>query len=146
MDDTGYVDTNVFIYWLGDHPSFGEVAYEWIRKIDDAPRGGYVTSGLTINETLVIIAGLTGESLSDFSLVEGVIDSITSLKGLTIEALGPQDLTEAVTLMKEYGLDYEDSLHLTIALRKDVEEIISNDEDFDKTPLKRTFFIESFNT
>jgi len=41
--------------------------------------------------------------------------------------------------MEEYNLDYEDSLHLTTALRTDAKEIISNDKDFDKTPLKRSF-------
>jgi predicted nucleic acid-binding protein len=41
--------------------------------------------------------------------------------------------------MKEYGLDYEDALHLAAALRSKVREIISNDQDFDKTPLKRRF-------
>lgn len=139
VDFTSYVDTNVFIYWLGKHPSFGEVAYEWIRRIEDASRGKYITSSLTLYETLVIIAGLTGRSLKDTSIVEGVIESITSLKGLTIDPLKPEDLVQAVNLMKEYDLDYEDSLHLTTALRTGVKEIVSNDEDFDKTPLKRTF-------
>jgi len=41
--------------------------------------------------------------------------------------------------MKEYDLDYEDALHLATALRNNVKKIISNDQDFDKTPLKRTF-------
>ncbi|MCC6024602.1 MAG: PIN domain-containing protein [Thaumarchaeota archaeon] len=41
--------------------------------------------------------------------------------------------------MKEYGLDYEDALHLAVALRNKAEEIISNDQDFDRTPLKRRF-------
>jgi len=41
--------------------------------------------------------------------------------------------------MEEYGIDYEDALHLTVALRKGAKEITSNDEDFDKTPLTRTF-------
>jgi len=35
------------------------------------------------------------------------------------------------------SLDYEGSLHLTTALRKGAEKIISNDEDFDKTPSRR---------
>ncbi len=139
MGVTSYVDINVFIYWLGNHPSFGEAAYKWIKKIEGAPRGEYVTSSLTLYETLVIIAGLTGKSLRDRPLIEGVIDSITRLKGLVIEPLKSEDLIQGVGLMKEYELDYEDSLHLTIALRAGAKEIISNDTDFDKTPLRRTF-------
>ena len=29
-----YVDANIFVYWLGKHSVFGEVAYEWIKKIE----------------------------------------------------------------------------------------------------------------
>lgn len=139
VDASKYVDINVFIYWLGNHPSFGEAAYEWIKKIENAPRGEYVTSSLTLYEALVIIAGLTGRSLKEWSFVKEVINSITSLKSLMIRPLKPEDLIQAVYLMKEYNLDYEDSLHLATALGMGVNEIISNDKDFDKTPLRRTF-------
>lgn len=32
--------------------------------------------------------------------------------------------------MERYDIDYEDSVHLAVALRKGAETIISNDEDF----------------
>ena len=139
VDTESYVDINVFVYWLGSHPSLGKTAYEWIKKIEDAPRGRYVTSTLTLYETLVIIAGLTGRSLKHIPLVEDVIGSITSLKGLMIDQLRTADFFQAVDLMKEYSLDYEDSLHLATALRTRAKKIISNDKDFDETPLARTF-------
>jgi predicted nucleic acid-binding protein len=41
--------------------------------------------------------------------------------------------------MAEYNLNYEDALHLAAALRNKAKQIISNNQDFDKTPLKRTF-------
>jgi predicted nucleic acid-binding protein len=56
--------------------------------------------------------------------------------GLIGRSLKDQEL---VDLMKEYGLDYEDDLHLAVALRNKAKEIISNDQDFDRTPLKRRF-------
>ena len=40
--------------------------------------------------------------------------------------------------MNEYKLDYEDSLHLAVAIRTGAKEIISNDKDFDATQIKRT--------
>ena len=39
--------------------------------------------------------------------------------------------------MEECDLDYEDSLHLSVARRVGAKEIVSNDKDFDKIPLKR---------
>ncbi|MEM3383889.1 MAG: type II toxin-antitoxin system VapC family toxin [Nitrososphaerales archaeon] len=134
-----YIDVNIFTYWLGKHPLFGEIAYNWIKKIENAPHGEYITSTLTIYEVLIIISGLTGKSLKDKSIVEGVIDSITNLRGLTIHPLKHEDIVQAITLMRDYDLDYEDSLHLSVALRVSAKEIISNDKDFDKTPLKRRF-------
>ncbi|MEM0482292.1 MAG: type II toxin-antitoxin system VapC family toxin [Nitrososphaerota archaeon] len=48
-------------------------------------------------------------------------------------------LNKAASLTVEYSLDYEDALHLATALRNNAKEIVSNDRDFDKTPLKRRF-------
>lgn len=137
VDNSSYVDINIFVYWLGNHPTFGETAYKWIKKIENSPRGKYVTSSLTLYETLVIIAGLTGKSLKDETFTEEVINSITHIKGLMIEPLKLEDFTKAVDLMREYNLDCEDSIHLAVALRTGVQEILSNDNDFDVTPIKR---------
>jgi predicted nucleic acid-binding protein len=132
-----YVDVNVFVYWLCGHPSFGKKAKNWIEKIEK--EGNYVTSVLTLYETLVIVAGLTNKSLKDKEFVRTVISSITGLKGLKVESLVKEDFTKAVEIMNDFGLDFEDSLHLAVALRKNVKEIISNDSDFDKTNVKRVF-------
>ena len=137
VDDSSYVDINIFVYWLGNHPEFGETAHKWVKKIEDSPRGKYVTSSLTLYETLVIIAGLTGRSLKDQAFTEAVINSLTQIKGLIIEPLRPEDFTKAVGLMKEYNLDYEDSIHLAVALRAGAQEILSNDKDFDLAPIRR---------
>jgi predicted nucleic acid-binding protein len=134
-----YVDVNIFIYWLGRHPAFGEKAYQWIKNIEASRKVKYITSTLTVYETLVIIAGLTGNSLRDKLFVEGVINALVGIQNLVITPFTLEDGIEAVSLMDEYGIDYEDALHLAIALRNKVGRIISNDKDFDKTPLKRVF-------
>ncbi len=138
-----YVDINIFIYWLANHPRFGEAALKWIREIERAKRGSYITSTITLYETLIVIAGLTGRSLKDENFVEEIIKAIISLPGLKISPLTSEDLIEAVKLMKEYKLDYEDAIHLVTAIRNNVKEVLSNDQDFEKTPLKRTFLQKS---
>lgn len=139
VDARSYVDVNIFVYWLGNHPTYGEAAYRCISRIEESPQRKYVTSSLTLYEALVIIAGLTGRSLKDKQLVGSIIDAITGLRGLVIIRLEPEDHVRAIELMEEYGLDYEDSLHLATALKTGVKEIVTNDEDFDNTPLKRIF-------
>jgi predicted nucleic acid-binding protein len=139
VDSESYIDINIFVYWLGNHPTFGKQAYQWIKKVEEAPRGKYATSSLTMYQTLVIMAGLTGKNLKDQKLAEEITHSITDLLGLTIIPLTEKDIIHAANLMKEYELDYEDALHLAAALKSKAKEIISNDQDFDKTPLKRRF-------
>lgn len=61
VDPEAYIDINIFVYWLGGHPTLGRASYEWIKKIEGARRGKYITSALTLYQTMVIIAGLTGK-------------------------------------------------------------------------------------
>ena len=138
METTRYVDVNIFMYWLGKHPKFGEAAYKWVQKIENSHSKEYVTSSLTIYETVVVMAGLVGRNLKDHAFVEEVTNSLTRMKGLTIEPLKLEDLTGATDLMSDYKIDYEDALHLAVATRIGAQEIISNDKDFNATPIKRT--------
>ena len=139
MGSRRYVDVNVFVYWLGDHPIFGERAREWIERIEISRKYTYFTSALTIYETVVILAGLLGRSLRDSEFVEGVIKAFTELETLSVIPLTDQIMVEALRVMGRYGLDYEDSIHLASALAVKASEIISDDKDFDKSPLERTF-------
>jgi len=127
------------VYWLGNHPKLGQTAQKWMRKIEESQRGDYITSTLTLYETLVILAGLTGKNLKDKTFVNQVLNALTSLKPLRIEPLRIEDYNKAADLMNECQLDYEDSLHLAVAARTKVHEIVSNDKDFDITQIKRTF-------
>ena len=134
-----YVDVNVFVYWLTSDPKFGEVALKWIKNIESCSRKEYVTSSLCLYETVVILAGLTGKNLKDKIFTSEVIKAITQINGLIIEPLKLEDFTKAIEIMGEFKLDYEDSLHLAVAIRAGAKDIISNDKDFKTTPLKRNF-------
>jgi len=138
VDQPRYIDVNIFIYWLGNHPKFGKTAYQWIKKIENSLPGEYVTSSLTIYETLIIIAGLSGKNLKDKNFVKDVVNAITQIKGLTIEPLKTEDFITAIDYMSDCKLEYEDSIHYAVATRTGAQEIVSNDKDFDSTPLKRT--------
>ena len=132
VENPTYVDVNIFIYWLGKHPEFGETAYKWVKKIENSQHGNYLTCTLTLYETLVIIAGLTGKSLKDKAFTEEIIAAITHIKSLVIEPLKTEDFTTAIALMDEYKLDYEDAVHLAVATRTGTQKILSNDKDFDR--------------
>ncbi len=134
-----YVDVNIFVYWLSNNPTFGEAAHKWINDIESSPSGEYVTSSLSLYEALVSLAGLAEKTLKDKVFTESVIKAIIGIKGLIIEPLKPEDFAIALDLMAEYRLDYEDSIHLAVAIRTGASEFISNDKHFNATPLKRGF-------
>ena len=134
-----YVDVNVFVYWLGKHPSFGERAKAWIEKIEKGGYGDYVTSSLTVYETAVVLASIAGMDIGDAGFVGEVFSAISLLPGLAILSLEAEDFELALKCMKDFGLDFEDAIHAAAAIRAGAEEIVSNDGDFDRSPLKRLF-------
>ena len=138
MDEKTYLDVNVFVYWLGGHPTFGPRALKWIGEAEEAP-GQFVTSALTIYEVLVIIGGLTGRTLKDSGFVEEALNALMGVRGLQVEPLTAACYTEALELMDMYGLDYEDALHLAVAVQVKAQRIVSNDGDYDRAALRRVF-------
>lgn len=118
---------------------FGETAYNWIRKITNSSPKEFITSSLTIYEALYILAGLSGTNLKNKRFVQQITLSLTEIKGLTIEPLKPEDLTNAAELMNDNKIDYEDALHLAVATRTGVKEIITNDKRFNVVNIKRIF-------
>ena len=138
MASKTYLDVNVFVYWLTDSNEFGEKAYHWIKLISEEPHE-YITSSLTIYETAIIIAGQIGKSLNDKNLINQINTAFSELINLEIIPLTAKYLIEAPVLMNEFNLDFEDSIHLNTALDNDATQIVSNDRDFDKTPLTRLF-------
>jgi uncharacterized protein len=134
-----YVDVNVFVYWLGKHPTFGETAYNWIQKITNSSSKEYVTCSLTMYEALYTLAGIAGTNLKNRLFVQQIMTSLTQIKGLTLEPLKPEDLTSAAELMNTNKLDYEDALHLAVAIRTGAKTIITNDKRFNANNIKRVF-------
>jgi len=139
VDPEAYLDVNVFVYWLGGHPSYGEQAHRWIKTVENSVGEKYATSTLSLYQTLVVMAGLAGETMKDAGFVEKVQEAITGLRGLQIVPLTSMHFSRALTLMQAYSVDYEDALHLAVAMEAGFDKIVSNDNDFDKTPLKRVF-------
>ncbi|MDH7556615.1 MAG: hypothetical protein ACQXXL_04510 [Candidatus Methanosuratincola sp.] len=77
VDPEAYVDANPSVCWICNHPEYGKVALEWIKRIESADRKRYVTSTLAIYRVLVIMAGLTGRSLYDRELVSALSSEIS---------------------------------------------------------------------
>ena len=134
-----YIDVNVFVYWLSGEGELLEKAKRWIKTIEKSRKGEYCTSALTIYETVVIVAGLTGKKLNDKDFISDILNAITRIKKLKINPLREKILHDAVKVMIEKGLDFEDAIHYVTAKQCAATRIITNDKDFDKTDLTRSF-------
>lgn len=127
-----YVDVDVFMYWLTDHPDFGEAAARILQRIE--AKEDACTSSLTF-WLLHVIFEREVENYSEKIL----IDNFLKLENLKIVPLAVDDFTNAVECMEEFGIGLEDSLHYAVAKRMGSQVIYSNDADFDKTDIERRF-------
>jgi predicted nucleic acid-binding protein len=129
-----YVDVNVFVYWLGDDPVFGEAATSIVERIEKGERAA--TSSLTPWLTHIALVNARARNYSE----EKLTGKFRELPFLRIKPLTIRDYEAAVIAMRRYRLDLEDSLHFTVAERLQIKEIYTNDKDFEKTPLKPAGF------
>jgi predicted nucleic acid-binding protein len=127
-----YVDVNVFVYWLTDHPIFGQQASKIIRGIEMGKKA--CTSSLTI-WLLHIFLAREAEDYSEIVLLE----RIQELPHLKIVPLEMEDFMRGIQCKNEYGIDLEDALHYAVAQRIGAQTIYSNDADFEKTDITRVF-------
>ncbi len=129
-----YVDVNVFVYWLGDDPVFGDEATGIIERVDKGERAA--TSSLTpwLTHVALVMAGAGNYS------EEKLVGKFLELPFLRVEPLTLGDYERALGAIPRYGLDLEDGLHFALAERLKIKEIYSNDRDFEKTPLKPVGF------
>lgn len=118
------LDTNVLIYYLDQHPVFGEAALTLIKKLKSGKAKG-VTSVITLIELL-----------SNFYLsekdVEFIKDKYLEIPNLeTIEV--SRDLSiEAARIRREYGFRLPDAIQLATAISAKAKAFISNDKNLKK--------------
>ncbi len=117
-------------------PTFGQKAYDWTKKVEQSSLGSYVTASPSIYEVMVILAGLTNKKLKNNEFTRRIIEAITNLRGLMIEAVTHEEILSAQRLMMQYNLDYEDALHLSVAAKVNAKEIVSDDIDFENLPIE----------
>lgn len=127
-----YIDVNIFVYWLTDHPEFGGTAARILERVEVKERA--CTSSLTL-WLLHVLLKREVENYSEKTLLQ----SISKLRNVRIVPLTFQDYDYAVKYGEEFDITLENSLHYTAAKRMGARVIYSNDADFDRTDLERRF-------
>lgn len=127
-----YVDVDVFVYWLTDHPSFGKRASEIIKGIERGEKA--CTSSFTI-WLLHVLLEWEAENYSE----EILLRCIQELSHLKVIPLEMQDFKGGEQYRNAFRIDFKHSIHYAVARRMGAQTIYSNDSDFDKTDLERVF-------
>jgi len=131
-----FVDSNVFIYHMAQDPRYGETASRILRRIEEGEE--------TATSTLVVaqVCGyLRWKGRSD--IIPLYIDFLRSIPNLMKMETTLDDFLEAEEICRSHSIGWRmwDDAVITAQMRRiGVDEIYSNDGDFDSIPgVKRLF-------
>src|SRR3989344_928160 len=118
-----YTDANVFIQAiLRDDNNSKKVLQKIIRKEIDG-----ITSILSWDELVYILEKFINK---DIAVIEG--KKFLIFPNLTFIDAKKETIMKAQKLVEEYNLKPRDAIHAATAINLNINEIISEDDDFDK--------------
>ena len=123
-----FIDSNIFIFVLLKDPRYGEACLRILENVERGEEHG-VTSTLALSQVIAHLARRgKGEAIKPF------IDYVRETGIIIIETTF-LDFVEAITEMGKHKLDYRiwDDLIISCQMRRNgVQEIYTNDKDFEK--------------
>ena len=131
-----FVDSNVFVYHMAGDPHYGEIASKIIERIEEGEETA--TSTLVISQ---VCSYLKWRKRSD--VIPKFLGFLRSLPNLIKLETTFLDFLQARELSIKYGVGWRlwDDLIIAMQMRRlKIDEIYSNDRDFDEIPgIKRIF-------
>jgi predicted nucleic acid-binding protein len=129
-----FIDTNVFIYAIELHPTFGETAGRVLGMVDSGELEG-VTSSLVILEVCWYL-----EHRRRLREMREAVNLITGSK-VRVEDVRQRDILDALEDKTEYrDVDLNDLINYNVMRRQGLELIITNDVHFSRLPGVETSF------
>ena len=144
-----FVDANVLLYAVTEHPVYGEWANTLLDRISRGEVEG-VVSVIVLNELLhqLVIGEVSHKQgirpfqavryikehpdvLSDLVAYE-VVEDVEKNYGLRVVEIGVEAFALARTLMREHRLLSNDALHLAVMQIEAMTDLVTNDRDFDR--------------
>ena len=116
-----FVDTNVFIYSLTAHPSFGPTAKRILERIENGEEAA--TSTLVLLEVAWVL-----EAMGKQGNIEPSIAKILSYEALNVIEISHDDLLIGASNMATYKVDFNDGVNIALMAREGISEIYSNDQ------------------
>jgi len=118
---TGFVDTNIFIYTLTEHPRFGKTAKNILERIQKGEKA--ITSTLVLCEVAWVL-----EAMGRQGDIKSVLEKIMSYRTLEIVSYTQDDLLVGANNMATENIDFNDGVNLALMMRLGISEIYTNDQ------------------
>ena len=128
-----FVDANVFVYHLASDPKFGKTAEEILRRIENEEQAA--TSTLVISQVASYL-----KWKKKANLIPNFMDFLQSLPNLTKMETSFMDFVASRKLEQANGAIWDDLVIASQMKRNNLDEIYSNDSDFDGIPGIRRLF------
>ena len=116
-----FLDTNIFIYAITAHPTFGQTAKNILKRLENGE--AVITSTLVLCEIAWVL-----EAMGKQGDIEPTLEKILSYKNLEIVETATEDLLLGADNMATYKVDFNDGVNLALMMRLGVSEIYSNDQ------------------
>lgn len=145
-----FVDANIFLYEIFNHPDFGEGSYIILNDIEQGILKG-VTSTLVLDEVLYKMILMEASNKFKISLKNTAsflkknpekipqmesswkdIQRIQNLENLIIEGITPKIFDNSIEIAKKNMLLTHDASHLAVMQSIGVANIATNDTDFER--------------
>jgi len=116
-----FVDTNVFIYSLTNHPRYGETARKILGRIEKGEDA--LTSTLVLCEVSWVL-----EAMGKQGQIKQTLEKVLSYRSLRIGEFDVDDLIVGANYMRLFKIDFNDGINVSVMTRLGVGEAYSNDK------------------
>lgn len=121
-----YIDANIFVFAnLIDEK--GKNARDILDQVVHGKKA--ITSALALDEVMwVLVKNKIGSGMRN------ILETIYATPNLDIKEVGPLIPLQALDLIEKYKLKPRDAMHLAMMQQHNIDDIASDDADFDKVP------------
>lgn len=132
-----YLDTNIIIYAIENHPKYGKACKKVLEDIEKKQLAAGA-SMLVLIESVNVLNKINKELRSEGKNQLNIREMIDAIEALPIIWLDIDFLIIEKASEYTYTINAVDYIHLATMETNGITEIISADEGFDKTSVKRT--------
>jgi predicted nucleic acid-binding protein len=151
VGDSVFLDANIFVFHFGPDPVFGPACGHLVQQIQNQQLQGFtsahvlgeVAHRLMVLEASTLAGWVSGKVKRRLKQQPGTIRQLTQFRSaietilrsrISILALTPALLADAVVLSQQHGLLTNDALILAVMQACGLSKIASEDSDFDRVP------------